>query len=216
MLDTIGGLGRIPSSDSALRQARTVAVHAARVREQLAPFGDGYGNATYGSRASYPAGQFGSRLAGLAAMLAADLPLRCVALTAPGSFDTHANQAGTLSAGLKQTCDALCAFQRDLEARGIADRVLVKLWSEFGRRPRENGLGTDHGAAGAALLIGTSVRGSMIGEFPGLSVLDAQQNLRSTADFRALYCAVLEQWLGTDAAGIIPGASSFARPQLLK
>jgi len=55
----------------------------------------------------------------------------------------------------------------------------------------------------------------MIGQFPGLSVLDAQQNLRSTADFRALYCGLLEQWLDTDAADVIPGASSFTRPALV-
>ena len=35
---------------------------------------------------------------------------------------------------LKLTADTLLAFQRDLEARGLADRVLVHVWSEFGRR----------------------------------------------------------------------------------
>jgi uncharacterized protein (DUF1501 family) len=94
--------------------------------------------------------------------------------------------------------------------------VLVKVWSEFGRRPRENGSGTDHGAAGSAFLIGTRAKGQMIGQFPGLSVLDAQQNLRATADFRALYCGLLEQWLDTDAADVIPGASAFTRPALVQ
>ena len=55
----------------------------------------------------------------------------------------------------------------------------------------------------------------MIGEFPGLGKLDAR-NLRPTADFRAVYCSMLEQWLGTEADGIIPGASSFARPALVR
>ena len=55
--------------------------------------------------------------------------------------------------GLKLTADSLLAFQRDLEARGLADRVLVHVWSEFGRRAKENGSnGTDHGAAGAGFL----------------------------------------------------------------
>jgi uncharacterized protein (DUF1501 family) len=149
-------------------------------------------------------------------MVAGDLPLRCVAITAPGSYDTHSNQAAALSNGLKQTFDGLLAFQRDIEARGIADRVLVKVWSEFGRRPRENGSGTDHGAAGSAFVIGTRAKGQMIGQFPGLTTLDPQQNLRSTADFRALYCALLEQWLGADAGDVIPSASSFARPVLVR
>jgi uncharacterized protein (DUF1501 family) len=90
------------------------------------------------------------------------------------------------------------------------------VWSEFGRRPRENGSGTDHGAAGLALLIGSRASGQMVGEFPGLATLDNQQNLRSTSDFRAMYCALLEQWLGYDAAAVIPGAGSFTRPTLVK
>ena len=57
----------------------------------------------------------------------------------------------------------------------------------------------------------------MIGEFPGSTGgLDAQGNLRATADFRGVYGAILEQWLDTDAAAVIPDAASFARPALLK
>ena len=115
------------------------------------------------------------------------------------------------------TADSLVAFQRDLESRGLADRVLVHVWSEFGRRAEENGsLGTDHGAAGIGFVIGSRVRGGMIGEFPGLGRLDAQGNLRPTCDFRGVQSAILEQWLGTDADAVIPGASSFARPRLVR
>jgi uncharacterized protein (DUF1501 family) len=149
-------------------------------------------------------------------MLAAGLPLRCVAITAPGDYDTHANQVELLGEPLKLTCDALAAFQRDLEARGLAYRVLVHVWSEFGRRAEENSEGTDHGAAGLGLLIGTHAAGRMIGEFPGLDTLDEQGNLRATSDFRAVYAGLLEQWLGTDAAGIVPDAGRVARPQLVK
>jgi uncharacterized protein (DUF1501 family) len=215
MLKAIGDLGRLPAPDAAFRQARAVASRVDSLRTQLAPYGND-GKPTYTSPVTYPKGDFGQRLAGLAAMVAGGLPLRCVAVTAPGSYDTHSNQAQSLTNGLKQTFDGLLAFQRDIEARGIADRVLVKVWSEFGRRPRENGSGTDHGAAGSAFVIGTRARGQMVGQFPGLSVLDPQQNLRSTADFRALYCGLLEQWLDTDAGDVIPGASSFTRPALLK
>lgn len=107
-------------------------------------------------------------------------------------------------------------FQPDLEARGLADRVLVHVWSEFGRRAAENAEGTDHGAAGLGLLIGTRAAGRMVGEFPGLDALDPQGNLRATADFGAVYAALLEQWLGTEAAGIVPDAGRVARPQLVK
>jgi uncharacterized protein (DUF1501 family) len=94
--------------------------------------------------------------------------------------------------------------------------VLTLVWSEFGRRGEENGSdGTDHGAAGAAFLIGTRARGRMVGEFPGLANLDEDGNLRPTSDFRRVYCSLLEQWLGTDAAAVIPNARSFARPALV-
>jgi uncharacterized protein (DUF1501 family) len=148
-------------------------------------------------------------------MLAAGVPIRCVAIDAPGGFDTHSNQAGSLGDDIQVFGDALLAFQRDLESRGIAGRVLTQVWSEFGRRPEQNDTGTDHGAGGVAFVVGTNAKGQQIGEFPGLAALDEGDNLRATADFRSVYCSLLEQWFGVDAAPIIPGASSFARPVLV-
>ncbi len=217
MLDAVAQLGAAHSKakDPALRQAGEAAAQAHRLRGRLQPFTSGVT-----SPVPYPEAQkddFPRRLAGLAAMLAAGLPLRCVALRAPGMYDTHSDQADDLSDGLKLTSDSLLAFQRDLEARGLADRVLIHVWSEFGRRVQENGsLGTDHGAAGIGFLIGARVRGHMIGEFPGVQQLDDQGNLRATADFRSVYASIFEQWFGEDAARVIPNASSFARPQLLR
>jgi uncharacterized protein (DUF1501 family) len=123
-----------------------------------------------------------------------------------------------LPPALTLTAASLLAFQRDLEARRVADRVLTLVWSEFGRRAKENGSGgTDHGAAGAGFLIGTRAAGTQVGEFPGLaSGLDKDGNVRATSDFRAVYAALLEQWLGFDASRVIPGAGKFARPQLVK
>jgi uncharacterized protein (DUF1501 family) len=133
-------------------------------------------------------------------------------------YDTHADQATDFGSALALTADSLKAFQRDLEARGLADRVIVHVWSEFGRRGEENGsLGTDHGAAGAGFLIGSQVKGQMLGEFPGLaSGLDDNGNLTATFDFRSLYCSILEQWFGTDSEAIIPNAASFDHPAILK
>ena len=143
----------------------------------------------------------------------AGLPLRCVSVSTESVFDTHENQTAALDTGLDEAAQTLYAFQRDLEARGLADRVLTLVWSEFGRRPQENASGgTDHGAAGCAFVMGTRAAGTMIGEWPGLATgLDALGNLRATADFRGLYCSLLEQWLGHEAAPIIPGAASLGR-----
>jgi len=215
MLETIGLMGHQPA-DAGLRTAGSVAAQVDRLRRQLIPFQSSNG---ISSPVPYPQSDdpFPQRLAGLAAMLAAGLPLHCVALTAPGEYDTHADEPTALTQGLQLTSDSLLAFQRDLEARGLANRVLVHIWSEFGRRAAENGdSGTDHGAAGVGFLLGTRVAGKMVGEFPGLQKgLDTNGNVSATSDFRGVYSALLEQWFGVDAAGVIPNAASFSRPKLV-
>ena len=187
-----------------------------RLREQLQPFASE--KAT--SPVTYPKSDdaFPTRLRSLAMMLGAGLPIRCVALRAPGGYDTHSDQPKELADGLKLTSDSLLAFQRDLEARGLADRVLVHVWTEFGRRAKENGSsGTDHGAAGVGFVLGTQTTGTMVGEFPGLTGgLDEDGNLKATADFRGVYAALSEQWLGVDADAIVPNAKTFTQPQLVR
>jgi uncharacterized protein (DUF1501 family) len=219
MLETIGSLGaaHAGSPDQALAQAGEAATQSARLRTQLAPFTEE--GSSIVAPVSYPDGDddFPRRLKDLAGLLAAGLPIRAVALSAAGEYDTHADQPEDFQSGLKLTADSLLAFQRDLEARGLANRVVIHVWSEFGRRAEENGsLGTDHGAAGVGFLIGSRVKGGLVGEFPGLRGLDAEGNLRSTCDFRAVQSALLEQWLGSDAAAIIPSAAGFNRPQVIR
>jgi uncharacterized protein (DUF1501 family) len=220
LLQALGSLGAMPThGDPALAQATAASRQAARLREQLLPFTPKGDKPGFTSPVAYPEGDeaFPRRLAGLAAMLAAGLPVRAVALTAPGMYDTHDDQPEALADGLALTAASLLAFQRDLEARGLADRVLVHLWSEFGRRAAENGSnGTDHGAAGIGFLVGSRASGKLIGEYPGLAKLDPHGNLRATSDFRGLYAALLEDWLGTDADAVIPSARSFKRPRILK
>jgi uncharacterized protein (DUF1501 family) len=222
MLTIFGDLGatHAKSKDPALRQAGEAALEVNRLRADLRPFTGSDGQSTIKSPVTYPTSnqdQFPHRLAGLAAMISAGLPLKCVSIRAPGMYDTHNDQANDLANGLKLTADSLLAFQRDLEARGVADRVLVHVWSEFGRRGRENGaLGTDHGAAGIGFLIGSRVRGGLIGEFPGLGGLDSEGNLKPTTDFRGVFAAIIEQWFGADASRVIPNAGSFARPTILR
>ncbi len=217
MLDAIGGLGATRRSrDRALATAGDVALQSDRLRRQLAPFKSG----GLTSPVPYPKADsdFPDRLAGLAAMLAAGLPLRVVALNAFGMYDTHSDQPEQLAEGLKVTSESLLAFQRDLEARGLADRVVTLVWSEFGRRAEENGSnGTDHGAAGTAMVIGSRVRGGLVGELPALrGGLDDDGNLKATVDYRSVYCSLLEQWLGTDAGSVIPNARAYQRVGLLK
>lgn len=210
-MNRIGGR-HARSKDSAMSTAGLVNTQATRLRSQMRPFGS-----EINSPVSYPdSGHFPESLAGLAAMLGAGMPVRCASLSAPGGYDTHDNQEGDFRRGVKETCDAVLAFQRDLEARGLDDRVVTLLWSEFGRRPEENGSGTDHGAGGCAFLVGKRVRGKMVGEWPGLANLDEDDNLRFNVDFRAVYSSLVEQWFQQDAAAVIPGAGGFGRHALIK
>ncbi len=210
----IADVGGVQSKDSGRVQAGDAAVQAMRLKAQLDPFS----GQEIVPPVAYPTGEgewFGQNLAALAAMLASGLPIRCAAISAPGAFDTHDSQAETFATDLGLAANSIAAFQADLEARRLADRVVTLVWSEFGRRPAENDSGTDHGAAGVGFVIGTGVRGRMVGEFPGLGQLDADENLRNTSDFRGLYSSLIEQWFNVDAGAVIPDAGSFARAALI-
>ena len=205
MLESFGRLGTLPSSDPITGQARQAQANAAILRGQLSTV------PADAPAVPYPSGNgMANRLKALAQMLSAGLPIRVATLNAVGGYDTHSGQANTFTSNVQRTVDALVAFQADVEARGLADRVLVHVWSEFGRRPAENGsAGTDHGAAGAGFLIGTRARPQMIGEFPGVTSLDPHGNLRATSDFRTLYRSLVDGWLGgASPADIIPGTSA--------
>jgi uncharacterized protein (DUF1501 family) len=157
------------------------------------------------------------RLKVLAGLLAQPLGIRVATVDADGEFDTHEGQAQTLDRDLGAVGEALATFQADLEARGIADRVLTFVWSEFGRRPTANRSGgTDHGAGGVAWVQGPRALGGILTEYPSLTDLDAEKNLKVTVDFRRVYGSLLGQWLGTDPAEVIPGAAQFGQVALVR
>src|SRR3984957_9791216 len=215
-LETFGALGALAAPSPAYAQARAASYDTDLVLNKMASFVQSEKESGDKSAVTYPSGEFAERLAVLAAMLHTGMPIKCASLNAVGSYDTHSDEAGTLATNLEQTVAAVVAFQRDLEARGLDQRVLIQLWSEFGRRPMENGSGTDHGAGGNAFLIGTRASGKMVGEFPGLTKLDENENVVRTSDFRGMYCSLLEQWFETEAGLVIPEAASFERPVLIK
>ncbi|HEY1776713.1 MAG TPA: DUF1501 domain-containing protein [Solirubrobacteraceae bacterium] len=217
--DALGNVG-VRSRDHGMVQSGQAALMSSTLRRQLLPFQPADGSTTPPLPSNYPASAdaFPARMAAVAELLGAGLPINCASVSTDSVFDTHESQAAPFSAGLGEAAQTLYAFQRDLEARGLDNRVLTVVWSEFGRRPLENGsAGTDHGAAGCAFVIGTRAAGTMIGEWAGLQTgLDALGNLNETADFRSLYCSLLEQWLGHEATPIIPGAASFPRVTVVK
>ncbi|WP_154673787.1 DUF1501 domain-containing protein, partial [Singulisphaera acidiphila] len=96
---------------------------------------------------------------------------------------------------LRVLSGALKAFLDDLAAAGLAERVLVLGFSEFGRRVAENGsAGTDHGTAGPVLLAGAGVRPGLAGTYPSLTDLEAG-DLKMSVDFRRVYATVRTGWL---------------------
>lgn len=133
MFRSFARFGSLPADSPGLSQVRRATAQTDKLRQDLAGVGG------FSSPVAYPDTWFAHKLAGLAAYIGVGLPMRVVTVRAPGGYDTHADQAGDLDANLRETCEGILAFQRDLEARGLADRVLIEMWSEFGRRPEENG-----------------------------------------------------------------------------
>jgi uncharacterized protein (DUF1501 family) len=145
-------------------------------------------------RADYPGTALAARLRLVARLLAGGLGTRVVQVEL-GGFDTHARQARTHAQLLDELSGALAAFQADLAASGIAGRVATLVFSEFGRRARENGSGgTDHGAGAPVFVLGAAVRGGVHGTPPDLERL-IDGDVPATTDLRAVYAALERDWM---------------------
>jgi uncharacterized protein (DUF1501 family) len=169
----------------------------------------------YAAGAGYPNnGTLSTRLRLAAHLLSADLGTRIITIHW-GGFDTHSGQLASQDAQLTELSRALGAFRADLIARGIEQRVATLVFSEFGRRVAENGsAGTDHGAGGLMMAMGSGVRGGLASEWPGCRPQDlvpannpAQGNLKVPTDYRSVYRAVIEEWLDDDPDAIIGGGT---------
>jgi uncharacterized protein (DUF1501 family) len=157
-----------------------------------------------GGDASYPASELARRLGLAARLIKAGLGTRVYYLE-QGGYDTHAEQLPRHAALLEELAGSLRAFLDDLAASRLADRVLVLVFSEFGRRVAENGSqGTDHGTAAPVLVAGPSVQPGLVGTYPSLTDL-ADGDLKMAVDFRRIYATVLEGWLGLRSKGALGG-----------
>jgi uncharacterized protein (DUF1501 family) len=150
----------------------------------------------------FPQTDLGRKLGTIAQLIASGLQTRIYYVELAG-FDTHARQRDAHAALLRQLGDAVAAFIDELDARGLGDRVLLMAFSEFGRRLAENASeGTDHGAAAPMFLAGRRVRPGLVGAHPSLTDLD-QGDLRHHTDFRQVYAAALQEWLGCPSEPIL-------------
>ena len=153
----------------------------------------------------YPNTRLGESLGVAAELIGQDAGIRVVHIS-HGGFDTHSNQRGSHAQLLEQLGDATGSFLTDIEDRGLAGSTLVCTTSEFGRRVRANGSGTDHGAAGMAILAGP-VQPGVHGEAPSLTRLD-EDNLISTVDFEQYYATIAEQWFGISSSDVLESGTS--------
>jgi uncharacterized protein (DUF1501 family) len=151
----------------------------------------------------YPGGAPGKGLALAAQFIGARLGTRVLYVT-QGGYDTHAGQGRDHPGLLRDLAGSLGAFHDQIEAQGDGPRVLTMVFSEFGRRIRENAsAGTDHGAGNPVLLLGRPVLGGIHGEAPDLESGGA--DVAVTTDFRRVYATALD-WMGIDASRAVPGA----------
>jgi uncharacterized protein (DUF1501 family) len=156
----------------------------------------------YQPKVPYPNGRLADRLKLAAQLIDAELGARIFYVSIDG-FDTHAGQALPHANLLREVSDAMTAFYKDLAARGHKDRLLMMTFSEFGRRAKENGSkGTDHGSAAPMFLVGGKVKAGAVGEHPSLAELE-YGNLKHSIDFRQVYAAVLDKWLGVDSRMVL-------------
>jgi len=116
-----------------------------------------------------------------------------------GGFDTHAGQVenydptmGVHAALMYHISSAMRAFQEDLRARGLEDRVLSVTTSEFGRRVHSNGsYGTDHGTGGPMFIFGKGVQPGVVGKVPDMT----KDNVEMQFDYRQVYANLLRDWM---------------------
>ncbi len=156
----------------------------------------------YQPKATYPQTPLANRLKLAAQLIDADLGARIFYVSIDG-FDTHSGQAPAHANLMTQVGGAVAAFYKDLAARGQKDRVLLLTFSEFGRRARENGSrGTDHGSAAPMFLVGGKVKAGAVGKHPSLTELE-MGNLKHHTDFRQVYAAILDKWLGVSARTVL-------------
>ncbi len=162
----------------------------------------------YSSSVEYGGGYFTEWVKSIAQVHLADFGTRVLYTSLnPGAFDTHANQNIAFPKLWAEVTNAVGDLYQDLKEHHANEEVVMLMFTEFGRRVKENGSGTDHGSGSVAFVIGDAVNGGAYGEYPSLEPgkLD-EGDLRWNNDFRSTYATLLEQWMGLDSKPILGGS----------
>ena len=160
----------------------------------------------YKSTVEYGGDPLSQSLKGIAQVHLAGIGTR-VFYAQHGGYDVHGSQLQTQPKLWSQVSRAVNDFFADLRQHAAAENLIMMIFSEFGRRVRDNGNGTDHGSGGGAFVIGERVKGGLYAEYPSLDpAKQASGDLAFNNDFRSLYTTVLEGWFGLNAAPIVNGS----------
>ncbi|MEC9439313.1 MAG: DUF1501 domain-containing protein [Chloroflexota bacterium] len=124
-----------------------------------------------------------------------------------GGFDVHGAQIQTQQTLLANVSRSVGDFFDDLRENDGSQEVIMMIFSEFGRRIKDNGNGTDHGSGGGTMLIGDRVKGGFYDPYPSLAPEDQLDgDMHFSHDFRSIYSTVLEQWLDLNPNPIVNGS----------
>ncbi len=161
---------------------------------------------TYTSTVEYAATPIAQSLRGISQVLLKGLGTR-VFYTSQGGYDTHANQTAVQTPLLSDLSAGIGDFFADLKEHDAADNVLMLVFTEFGRRVKDNGSGSDHGSGGGSYIIGQPVHGGMHGTYPSLREEDQLDgDLQFQVDFRSVYSTIVERWMGLDGRSVTGGS----------
>ena len=160
----------------------------------------------YVSSIEYADNAISKNLQGISKVLNANLGTR-IFYTQHGGYDTHANQGPVHPKLWTELSQAISDFYADLAEHDVSEDVLMFVFTEFGRRVKDNGSGTDHGSGGLALAIGDPVKGGMYSEYPSLKEGDLLEgDLQFNIDYRGVYGSMIENWLQLDPIPIVGGS----------
>ena len=152
------------------------------------------------SEVSYPKTGLAKNLEWIAKLIKGNLNSK-VYYTSLGGFDTHDNQLAIHQNKLSELNDAIFSCYSDLKKAQVLQNTTIVVFSEFGRRVKDNGKGTDHGTAAPLFVIGGNTKGNVIGKNPNLTDLD-EGDLKYQIDFRSVYASLLQQKLAFDPTRI--------------
>ena len=159
----------------------------------------------YVSSIEYADNAISKNLQGISKVLNANLGTR-IFYTQHGGYDTHANQGPVHPKLWTELSQAISDFYADLVEHEVSEDVLMFVFTEFGRRVKDNGSGTDHGSGGLAFAIGDPVKGGMYSEYPSLKESNLLEgDLQFNVDYRGVYGSMVENWLHLDPITVVGG-----------